>query len=147
MGRVALALALALLAASQPFGQARDPDRGTASIRGRVVAGDTGTPVRRAQIRAGASGVPLARFATTDEEGRFELLDLPAGKWNLTASKAGFVTRRFGQRRDFQVVDPIDLMDGQRVNNADFTLPGQRGQRPAHAARRAGARLQRGRLS
>jgi large repetitive protein len=124
---LALASITVVAAAGQQDVPARarpvDPDRGTASIRGRVTAADTGAPVRRAQIRAGAPGVPLARFVTTDEEGRFELLEVPPGKWTLTASRAGYVSRRLGQRRDFQVVEPLDVADGQRIVNADFVLP------------------------
>lgn len=133
MRRAAAALVLALAAsgafvtAGQQDVPARarpvDPDRGTASVRGRVIAADTGAPLRRAQISAGAPGVPLARFVTTDDEGRFELLEVPAGRWTLTASKAGYVSRRLGQRRDFQIVEPLDVANGQRVVNADFVLP------------------------
>jgi hypothetical protein len=118
-----LGLALFSAAAAQQPARDRDPDRGTAIIRGTVVAADTGGPVRRAQIRASAPQAPLARFATTDDEGRYELLGLPAGTWSLTASKGGFATRRYGQRRDNQIVDPIDLADGQRIVDADFVLP------------------------
>src|SRR5262245_58313073 len=59
---------------------------GTAVIRGLVLS-DTGAPVRRAQVRANANGMPGARVATTDGDGRFELRELPAGRWTLSASK------------------------------------------------------------
>ena len=88
-----------------------------------MVAAGTGAPLRRVQIRASARGVPLARFATTDAEGRFELRNLPAGQWMLAASRSGFVTQRFGQRHAFQAVDPIDLSAGERFGAANFALP------------------------
>ena len=94
---------------------------GTAVIRGRVLS-DTGTPVRRAQVRANISGMPGGRVASTDNEGRFELRDLAAGQWTLSASKAGYVTQRLGQRRPFETVSPIQLTDGQRVDGASFAL-------------------------
>ena len=101
----------------------RDPDVGTAVIQGRVMRADTGQPLRRAQIRASAPGVPRVRFASTDGEGRFTLAAVPAGTWTLTASLAGFVTQTLGQRRPFEVVDPIEIEDGERFAAADFALP------------------------
>ena len=94
---------------------------GTASIRGQVTS-STGTPVRRAQVRATANGAGVARLTSTDVDGRFELRDLPAGQWALTASKPGYVTQRFGQRRPYETVPPIELADGQRFAGANFAL-------------------------
>jgi hypothetical protein len=98
-----------------------DLPKGTALIRGSV-SSDTGAPVRRAQVRANVAGMPGARVTTTDAEGRFELRDLPAGKWTLSASKPGFVTQRFGQRRPYETVSPIELGDGQKMDGANFSL-------------------------
>jgi len=94
---------------------------GTAIIRGQVTS-ETGLPVRRAQVRANVSGMPGGRVASTDAEGRFELRDLPAGQWSLTASKPGYVTQRLGQRRPFETVTPTQLADGQRLEGANFAL-------------------------
>ena len=99
-----------------------DLPAGTAVIRG-VVMSDTGTPVRRAQVRANIGGMPGARVTSTDADGRFELRDLPAGRWTLSASKPGFVTQRYGQRRPFETVSPIELGDGQKMDSANFSLP------------------------
>ena len=100
-----------------------DQEAGTAIIRGRVVTSDTGTPVRRAQVRAQAGELRANRLVNTDAQGRFEFKDLPAGRWNLTASKAGFMTLRFGQRRAFEAGSPIDISEGQVMERADFSLP------------------------
>jgi hypothetical protein len=94
---------------------------GTAVIRG-IVTSDTGTPVRRALVRANVGGQPGARTTATDVDGRFELQDLPAGRWTLSASKPGFVTQRYGQRRPFETVQPIELTDGQKMDGANFSL-------------------------
>jgi hypothetical protein len=98
----------------------RDQPTGTAAIRGRVTAVDTGAPVRRAQVRAQASGRG-ARLVTTDADGRFDLRDLPAGRWLLAASKGGFIQQQHGQRHPFDTAQPIELAEGQRVT-ADFAL-------------------------
>jgi hypothetical protein len=100
-----------------------DQVAGTATIRGRVVSSENGTPVRRAQVRAQSGELRANRLASTDAQGRFEFKDLPAGRWNLTASKAGFMTLRYGQRRAFEAGSPIEISDGQVMERADFTLP------------------------
>jgi hypothetical protein len=95
--------------------------QGTASIRGLVTSSDTNSPVRRAQVRATSPETRSARLGTTDADGRFELKDLPAGRWTISASKGGFVTQQFGQRHPFESVEPIELAEGQRFS-ANFTL-------------------------
>ena len=77
--------------------------------------------MRRAQVRATSADTRSARLSTTDADGRFELRDLPAGRWTISATKGGFVTQQFGQRHPFEAVEPIDLADGQRFT-ANFTL-------------------------
>ena len=104
------------------FGRGRGNDvQGTSSIRGLVTAADTNTPLRRAQVMATSPETRSQRAATTDANGRFELLNLPAGRWTVTASKGGYVSQQYGQRRAFESVEPIDLADGQRVT-ANFLL-------------------------
>lgn len=96
---------------------------GTAVVRGRVQTADSGAPIRRAQIRAVSPGSRETRLVTTDAEGRFELRDLPAGRWDLTASKGGYVTMRYGQRRPFEAGRPIEVADGQIMQQVNFGLP------------------------
>ncbi|MBI4266507.1 MAG: carboxypeptidase regulatory-like domain-containing protein [Acidobacteria bacterium] len=105
-----------------PVRDPREQTAGSSIMRGRIVAADTGTPIRRAQVRA-TSGAQRAHLASTDADGRFEFDDLPAGRWNLTASKAGFVTLRYGQRRPFEAGRPIELADAQILDRVDFALP------------------------
>ena len=95
--------------------------QGTASIRGLVTAADTNSPVRRAQVRATSPETRSSRLSTTDAEGRFELKDLPAGRWTISATKGGFVAQQFGQRHPFESVDPVELAEGQRFT-ANITL-------------------------
>jgi hypothetical protein len=95
--------------------------QGTASIRGLVTTADTNSPVRRAQVRATSPETRSARLSTTDADGRFELRDLPAGRWTITAAKGGFVSQQFGQRHPFESVEPIALAEGQRYT-ANFSL-------------------------
>jgi hypothetical protein len=101
----------------------REREVGTAIVRGRVQTAETGAPIRRAQIRAVSSGSRDTRLVTTDVEGRFELRDLPAGRWELTASKGGYVAMRYGQRRPFEAGRPLEVADGQVVQQVNFALP------------------------
>ena len=85
-----------------------------------------GSPLRRAQISAfAAEGGPAAvrRVATTDGQGKWELTELPAGRFNITASKAGFVTLQYGQRRPFEPGTPVVVADGQTLEKLDLSLP------------------------
>src|SRR4029453_11662357 len=68
-----------------------DAPRGTSIIRGQIVAADNGSLIRRAQVRINAPDVRESRVATTDQQGRFEIKELPAGRYTITASKGGFV--------------------------------------------------------
>jgi hypothetical protein len=96
------------------------PSRGTASIVGHVLTPGTNSPVRGADVvatnRTGAA-VP----AVTDENGAYQIDRLAAGEWQVTASKAGYITWQFDQRRPFQAPRPISLANGQRFT-ADIPL-------------------------
>lgn len=100
-----------------------EPKTGTAVIRGRVVSAENGQPLRRAQIRASAPEARLSRVTSTDAEGRFELKELPTGRFTLTASKGGYVMLQYGQRRPFEQGKPIEVTDGQALEKVDFVLP------------------------
>lgn len=88
-----------------------------------MLLAETGAPVRRAQVRASSGAVRGGRLATTDSDGRFELRDLPAGRWTLSASKAGLVTLQYGQRRPLETGQAIDVRDGQTLERVDIVLP------------------------
>src|SRR6266545_7776702 len=70
----------------------RQPKTGTGRLRGRAVASDTGSPVRHAVIRISGPDIGT-KTAMTDAEGRYEFRDLPGGRFSLSASKAGYVTK------------------------------------------------------
>src|SRR3954470_11057269 len=100
----------------------RQPKTGTARLRGRVLSTDTGGPVRRAQVRIASPDIG-SKNAMTDAEGRYEFRDLPAGRFNVTANKAGYVSVQYGQTRPFESGKPIDLTDGQALDKADISMP------------------------
>jgi Carboxypeptidase regulatory-like domain len=100
----------------------RQPKVGTARLRGRVLAGDTGAALRRAQVRISSPDIGT-KTALTDTQGRFEFRDLPAGRFNVSVSKSGFVSMQYGQSRPFEPGRPIELTDAQLMDKADVALP------------------------
>jgi protocatechuate 3,4-dioxygenase beta subunit len=100
----------------------RQPKTGTARLRGRVTAVETGGPVRRAQVRISGPDIG-SKTAVTDADGRFEFRDLPGGRFNVSATKSGFVTVQYGQLRPFESGKAIDLVDGQVMDKADIAMP------------------------
>lgn len=96
---------------------------GSGAILGRVVSAETGAPLRRAQVRLSAPELPGGRSSMTDADGRYEFRQLPAGRYTLSASKAGYVGIQFGQRHPFEPGRPIELREGQVIDRADLVLP------------------------
>jgi hypothetical protein len=92
-------------------------------IIGRVLAADSGRPVKRARVFATAAELPGGRAMLTDENGAFDLTELPAGRYTLTVSKSGFISLSYGQRRPLQAGTPLQLGDGQQLKGVDFQLP------------------------
>lgn len=113
------------------------PEVGTASLTGRVVAAETGQPLRRATVSAMSTRPPdvsrrNAPFqpprgfsARTDDEGRFTIAEVPAGEYNLTARRPGYVELSFGQMRPGGPSRRITVAEGAAVARLDFQL--QRG--------------------
>lgn len=100
-------------------------ERGTSTIRGQVVAADTGTPLRRAIVRAIGQSAGGPSVAQTDAEGRFEMTQLPAGRYFISAMRSGFVSLQLGQRAPFQPGTPVELGEGQTLDKVVLAL--QRG--------------------
>lgn len=96
---------------------------GTAVVRGHVVAADTGQALRKATVRAMSADARENRSVGTDAEGRYELKELPAGRYQLTATKGSYVTLSHGQLRPFEAGKPLEIADAQIVEKVDFALP------------------------
>lgn len=105
--------------AQRPFRDAAIPT-GTGVIAGKVAAADTGRALKRARVVVAGGGRP--RAATTDDQGRYRITALPAGTYTITATKTGFVDGAFGQRRALRAGTPIELADGQQLEQVDLRL-------------------------
>jgi hypothetical protein len=96
---------------------------GTGRIAGRVIGGDAAQPLRRAVVQLHGEALQEGRVTTTDEHGRYEFKDLPAGRLFVNAHKAGYVGLAYGQRRTGEGGRPLELGDGQSLDKIDFNLP------------------------
>src|SRR5688572_22155063 len=83
----------------------RSQAKNTARMSGRVVVADTGKPLPRATVIVSAPDEPQfgvtpagGRRALTNDDGVWEIADLPPGKYVITVSKAGYVKTQYGQR-------------------------------------------------
>src|SRR5262249_8864994 len=114
---VIAALRAALLAR-----QAVSPPR-TSIILGRVVDGATNTPVAGAMVMV-IGGRTAPDEVLTDSQGRFVFLDLTEGDYSVRASKAGFITGRYGDTAPTDDSDyfgrRLRVRAGERV---DVTVP------------------------
>lgn len=97
--------------------------KGTSVIRGKVVAADTGRPVRRVQVALSSPDLSESRSMSTTAQGLFEFKDLPAGRYTIGATRPGYVRLQYGQRRPGEPGRPVQIADGQRLDNIDFALP------------------------
>ena len=59
----------------------------------------------------------------TDGDGRYDIASLPAGRYQLYVSKAGYVALEYGQARPFEAGKPLDLAAAQSLEKIDFSLP------------------------
>lgn len=101
----------------------KEPPPPQGRISGRVVAGDSGRPIKRARVLISAPELPGGRGTLTDDSGVFEFVELPPGRYTVTASKSGFVSLSYGQRRPLQGGMPLQLNEGQYLKGVDIQLP------------------------
>src|SRR5712692_698454 len=101
------AMAVGIGAAQSPRPTPRQPARDTSApqnaapppggaISGRVLAADNGRPVKRARVFVTAAELPGGKGVLTDDNGAFDLTELPAGRYTMTVSKSGFVSLSYG---------------------------------------------------
>jgi hypothetical protein len=99
-----------------------DATENTSVIKGRVVDTD-GRPLSQVQVRLFGSLSPDPRNESTDADGRYEADELPADSYTLIASKTGYTTTEFGQRRASYPGTKVRVGVGEVIERLDFTLP------------------------
>jgi len=144
MSRFTILVALAVAAAGvtssvSPGARAQAPQAavGTAVLSGRVISADeTRGPIRRAAVQL-TGGIADRQVAVTDDDGRFEFEQLPAGRYTLVVSKPAYASSYYGARRLHRPPGtPVVLADGERRTNV--VIPLVRGAVVAGTVRNAG---------
>jgi hypothetical protein len=101
-----------------------------------TIAQQAQPPRDAAPASAAAAGQPLHRVritlngpvqnpptAVTDTRGEFELTDVPPGSYTLTATRAGYLTVEYGQRRPREVGRTIEVRPGAAIEKIEMALP------------------------
>jgi protocatechuate 3,4-dioxygenase beta subunit len=86
-----------------------------------VTAASDGHPLHRVKIVLNGAGSNLPA-GVTDERGVFELADVPPGTYTMTASRGGYLTTRYGQRRPLEAGRTIVVASGETVEGIDLRL-------------------------
>jgi hypothetical protein len=105
-------------------GQNRDGGRRPqAVVRGTVTAADSGLPLRLAEVQISGGSLKSPLVVLTDSSGGYELRDLPAGQYSLTAWKLGYVKTGYKGGRSGE--GKLLVVDGQsaEATTIDFSLP------------------------
>ena len=132
-GRIVLAclLSCSMTASAAMLPQQRDPRvtvappaTGTGSISG-VVTDRQQMPLATAIVRIAIEGVPTKRETVTDAAGRFGFGNLPPGRIQISAHKAGYLDEWSGQSANATANGLLILGQGQAI--ADVTIAMTRG--------------------
>jgi protocatechuate 3,4-dioxygenase beta subunit len=101
-------------------------------VSGRVVNAANGEPVRRARLMlrradnpANGSDVPSAYTTLADDQGRFAMKGMAAGKYRFAATHASFVEAAYGARRPGREGVTLSLDAGQQVTGVVFRMTPQ----------------------
>lgn len=95
---------------------------GTAEISGFVMMSGGTQPARKTRVSLSGAELRGGRSAITDDSGRYMFTALPAGRYNLSASRPGFLSATYGQRQPGRPGTQIQLADGQKFR-ADLQIP------------------------
>jgi hypothetical protein len=105
--------------------QVRDAERAATTGRGEVagvVVDQRGQPVRRVFVELSLDRRTWRQAAVTNVDGRFAFTDVPAGAYDLAATKPPFLAARFGATKPGGKGIPIVLADGARISGVELTL-------------------------
>jgi hypothetical protein len=114
----------AILLAVEIHAQVRPPSgagarAGKAALAGRVT--NNGKPEARVQVAITPSDQSTEFQAVTDHDGRFAFVDIPAGRYLVSASKMGLVTAHYGSTRPgYPPGTRVAIEDGER---AEIEIP------------------------
>ena len=106
------------------------------SISGRVIAARTGEPVARARVQMHVADAMTSGL--TDDAGRFRLLAHQPGRYRLSASASGYLSRAFGEEPEIGGT-LIAVRGGEALEGFEIALERERRVAIAAPAEAAGA--------
>ena len=96
---------------------------GTSSIAGTVVSDDAKPePMRRARVTVRSDAYGNGWSATTDDDGRFVIRGVPAGRYSVEVSKPAWLTMSYGATRPGRPGTPIAIADGEQRDNVRLVM-------------------------
>jgi hypothetical protein len=97
----------------------------TGAIIGTVIVADAGRALDGARVTLSGGGLRGSRSVYSGDDGQFAFMNLPAGEYNLSGSKPGYLSVSFGQRRPGpgQPGTPIQLFEGQQLKDLKLAIP------------------------
>jgi Carboxypeptidase regulatory-like domain len=124
--RILAALLLIGCSASPVLAQAPARDApaatGTAVVRGRVTVAGVDRALSRVEVHAVCPPLRVNKAVLTDGNGRYEIAELPAGRYTVAFSRVNYVRANYGQRRPLGPGAPIEIANGQVVTRIDAAL-------------------------
>jgi len=111
-----------------PAEQTRNVPTATARLSGVVIeeGSNPARGIRRAIVTVTGTSIATSLQVVTDDDGRFVVLNLPAGRFSLTAEKPAYIKSFYGSPRIGRPPGmPVALADGQSM--AAITIPLIRG--------------------
>lgn len=93
-------------------------------VSGRVVSAAEGTPIQSARvglIEADVNQHPVVYGTTTNDQGHFEIKQVPPGRYHFVASRSGFISQEYGTK-GLKGGAELSLSPGQTMDDAMFRL-------------------------
>jgi hypothetical protein len=123
MCRHALLLPVLLVVPAFASAQAPPETSETCDVSGTVVRTADGSPLNDATVwMTSADGQQPLKAATTSADGHFELKNILAGQYHLSAERDGYISMQYGQKRAGDTGSLLTLRPGQKVVDLVFRL-------------------------
>ncbi|MFK7848667.1 MAG: carboxypeptidase regulatory-like domain-containing protein [Rhodothermales bacterium] len=98
-------------------------ETGEGSIAGQIIAEETGEPIANAQIYAYNANNPFVSiWASTNDDGTYELPNLRTGEYYVQASATGFFSQYFDSVSNLEDARTVGITDGEVTSDINFAL-------------------------